>query len=115
MMTEMPMSAARAAFSTASSSSSVNAVTPPKRAAKPEGSACSSSQPEPSARSSSAISRTSRLRSSGVRSTDRAVSYRRWKRNQPRSSAVDSSGGHSSVSAGGSETPCCPASSTIVE
>ena len=74
MMIPIPMSAARAAFSAASSSSSVNAVIPPYMAANPDGSACSSSHPDPSARSSSAISRTSRHRSSGVRSTDRAVS-----------------------------------------
>ena len=60
MMIPIPMSAARAAFSAASSSSSVNAVIPPYMAANPDGSACSSSHRDPSARSSSAISRTSR-------------------------------------------------------
>ena len=60
MMIPIPMSAARAAFSAASSSSSVYAVIPPYLAANPEGSACSSSHRDPSARSSSAISRKSR-------------------------------------------------------
>ena len=69
-----PMSAARAALAAASSSSSVKTVMPPYMEANPDGSACSSSQPDPSARSSSAISLTSLHRSSGVRSTDRAVS-----------------------------------------
>jgi len=77
MTIPMPMSADRAAFAAASSSSSTNAVIPPYMAANPEGSAWSSSQPEPSDRSSSAISLTSRYRSSGARSTDRAASYKR--------------------------------------
>jgi hypothetical protein len=114
-MIAIPVPVAADASRAASSNSSVNDVMPPYLAAKPDGSACNSSQPEPSARSSSAISRISRRKSAGVRSTERAVSYSRWNRNQPRSSAVDSRGGHSSVRAGGSAMPCCPASSTMVE
>ena len=90
-------------------------VIPPNRAAKnPDGSTWISSQPEPSARSSSAISVSSRRTSAGVRSTERAMSYSRWNRNQPRSSIPLSRGGQSWVSAGGSRMPCRPASSTSV-
>ena len=59
---------------TASSTRSVNAVIPPKRAPYPLGSTWISSQRPPSRTSSSAASRTSRRTSSSVRSTDRATS-----------------------------------------
>ena len=86
---------ARDGVAAASSTRSVNAVMPPKCAAYPLGSTWISSQRDPSAASSSAASRTSRRTSSSVRSTDRATSYSRWNRNQPFSSAADSSGGQS--------------------
>jgi hypothetical protein len=115
MITRTPVPVAASASRAASSSSSVNAVMPPKRLAKPDGSAWTSSQPDPSAASSSAISRTSRRISAGRRSIERAMSYSRWNRNQPRSSTVDSTGGHSSLRAGGRLIPCSLASSTMVE
>ena len=59
---------------TASRTRSVNAVTPPNRAAYPLGSTWISSHPPPSSTSSSAASSTSRRTSPSVRSTDRATS-----------------------------------------
>src|SRR6202012_2447729 len=113
--TATPTPVAADARAAASRASSTVAVRPPKRAAYPDGSIWISSQPEPSSRSSSAISRNSRRMSAGVRSTDRAVSYSRWNRNQPRSSAPLSVGGHSSTRAEGRWTPCWRARSTSVE
>lgn len=79
----------RDALATASSTRSVNAVIPPKRAAYPDGSTWISSQRPPSRTSSSAASSTSRRTSPSVRSTERATSYNLWNRNQPFSSAAD--------------------------
>ncbi len=59
---------------TASSTRSVNAVIPPKRAPYPLGSTWISSHLPPSVTSSSAASSTRRRTSSSVRSTDRATS-----------------------------------------
>ncbi len=101
-MTPMPTPVASVAAEAASSTSSTVAVIPPNRPAKPDGSIWISSHREPSARSSSAVSVTSRRTSAGVRSTERAVSYSRWNRNQPRSSVPLRCGGQSSASAGGS-------------
>jgi hypothetical protein len=113
-MTPIPTPVARVASAAASSTSSIMAVIPPNRPANPEGSIWISSQPEPSARSSCAVSVSSRRTSAGVRSTARAVSYSRWNRNQPRSSVPLSCGGQSSVSAAGSLIPRSAASSTSV-
>ncbi len=112
--TPMPIPARCSASRTASSTRSVNAVIPPNRAPYPDGSTWISVHTEPSAASSSAASSTSRRTSSSVRSTERATSYNRWKRNQPFSSVATSSGGHCSVRALGSEMWSRSASSTSV-
>ena len=56
MITAIPTPVACSAFAVASSTSSTKAVRPPNMVAYPDGSTWSSSQPEPSARSSSASS-----------------------------------------------------------
>ena len=113
-ITPMPTPVAAVASAAASRTSSIMSVMPPNRPAYPDGSTWISSQPEPSARSSCAVSVSSRRTSSGPRSTERAVSYSRWNRNQPRSSVPLSRGGQSSVSAAGSRMPRSRASSTSV-
>ena len=91
-------------------------VRPPNRAAYPDGSTWISSQPRALGPLVLARSRgTSRRMSAGVRSTDRAMSYSRWNRNQPRSSVPRSCGGQSSASAVGQVDAVLPASSTSVE
>ena len=66
-----------------------------------EGSAWLELQVDPSARSSCAVSASKRNTSAGWRSTERAMSYSRWNRNQPRSSVPLSRGGHAAASASG--------------
>ncbi len=114
MITAIPSPVRSLASRTASSTRSVNAVMPSKRAAYPLGSTWISSHRPPSRTSSSAASSTSRRTSSSVRSTDRATSYRRWNRNQPFSSAADSSGGQSSTRESGRWIPSRAASSSSV-
>src|SRR6478672_5453005 len=89
-------------------------VMPPTNGAYDVGSTCSSSHRDPSAASSRAASRTIRRRSASSRTQARAASYRRWKRNQPRSSRALSRGGQPLVSASGSRMPCLAASSRTV-
>ena len=72
--TAMPTPVSREAVRTASRMISIVGISPPSRGAYEVGSTWISSQPEPSARSSSAASRTSRWMSSGVRRQDRAMS-----------------------------------------
>ena len=91
--TRMPSPVSRDAASTASRMISSAGISPPSSGAYEVGSTWISSQPEPSLTSSSAASRTSRWMSSGARRHDRAASYSRWKRNQPRSSVARSFGG----------------------
>ncbi len=73
-MIPMPTPVAACAAAADSSTSSSIGVSPPNRPAYPDGSICSSSQPDPSARSSSAASSSSRRTSGLVRTTDLAMS-----------------------------------------
>ena len=87
-----------------SRTSSIMSVMPPNP--PPENGQPGSPASEPSARSSCAACRSARRASSGPRSTERAVSYSRWNRNQPRSSVpLSRGGGLCSVSAWGSRMP----------
>ncbi len=89
----MPSPVSREAVSTASRMISSAGISPPSLGAYEVGSTWISSQREPSFRSSSAASRTRRRMSSADLMHERAASYRRWKRNQPRSSVARSRGG----------------------
>lgn len=72
--TAMPTPVSSEAVCTASRMISSVGISPPSRGAYDVGSTWISSQPEPSAASSSAASRTSRWMSSGVRRQERAMS-----------------------------------------
>ncbi len=112
--TRIPSPVSRDALSTASRMISRAGISPPSIGAYDVGSTWISSHPEPSRTSSSAASRTSRWMSSGSRRHDRAASYSRWKRNQPRSSVARSFGGSPLVRASGRCTPYLSARSSSV-
>jgi hypothetical protein len=75
----MPTPVAASAVVIASSTTSTVACSPPSRAAYDDGSTCTSTQPEPAARSSSAISAPAGAPRRD-RASSRAASYSRWKR-----------------------------------
>ena len=72
-ITPMPTPVAAAAAAAASRTSSIMSVMPPNRPAYPDGSTWISSQPEPSARSSRAVSVSSRRTSAGAQHRARGV------------------------------------------